>query len=278
MRSARRLLGSVAVAVLAASALAGCTTTRSTETTGSISPSAALGENEWRREVEFAGQAYRANAKDTAAAVHYARALREIGQRAQAAAVLEQATIANPRSRAVLGAYGRALAEVGDYPKALDILGKAHTPDQPDWRLLSVTGAVLDQMGRHEEARRHYASALNLRPDEPSVLTNLGLSYALSRELPRAEETLRRAMARAGADPRTRQNLALVVGLQGRFEEAEQIARADLPTEEAAANVGYLRQMLAQRQDLKQDANRPAPKQARPARPGKPQKLAGSPE
>ena len=45
-----------------------------------------------------------------------------------------------------------------------------------------------------------------------------------------------------------RQNLALVVGLQGRFAEAETIARADLPPEEAAANVAYLRQMLAQRQ------------------------------
>jgi Flp pilus assembly protein TadD len=44
-----------------------------------------------------------------------------------------------------------------------------------------------------------------------------------------------------------RQNLALVVGLQGRFAEAETIARAELPPEEAAANVAYLRQMLAHR-------------------------------
>jgi Flp pilus assembly protein TadD len=43
-----------------------------------------------------------------------------------------------------------------------------------------------------------------------------------------------------------RQNLALVVGLEGRFKEAEQIARADLPPDEAAANVAYLRAMLAQ--------------------------------
>ena len=53
-------------------------------------------------------------------------------------------------------------------------------------------------------------------------------------------------MAGRDADPRVRQNLALVVGLQGRFAEAEAIARADLPPEEAAANVAYLRQMLAQ--------------------------------
>jgi Flp pilus assembly protein TadD len=41
----------------------------------------------------------------------------------------------------------------------------------------------------------------------------------------------------------------LVVGLQGRFAEAETIARADLPAEEASANVAYLRQMLSHQSD-----------------------------
>ena len=46
------------------------------------------------------------------------------------------------------------------------------------------------------------------------------------------------------ADARVRQNLALVVGLQGRFAEAETIVKADLPADEAAANVAYLSEML----------------------------------
>jgi Flp pilus assembly protein TadD len=46
-----------------------------------------------------------------------------------------------------------------------------------------------------------------------------------------------------------RQNLALVVGLQGRFGEAETIARGDLSPEEAAENVAYLRRMLAEQKD-----------------------------
>ena len=41
-----------------------------------------------------------------------------------------------------------------------------------------------------------------------------------------------------------RQNLGLVVGLQGRFAEAEEIVKADLPPDEAAANVAYLKEML----------------------------------
>ena len=131
------------------------------------------------------------------------------------------------------------------------MLGRAHAPDRPDWRILSVQGAVLDQLGRHGEAQRYYASALRLVPDEPSVLSNLGLSYALSKELPQAETTLRQAASLKPGDPKIRQNLALVVGLQGRFAEAEKIVRADLSPEEAAQNVAYLRRMLAQQNDLK---------------------------
>ncbi len=41
-----------------------------------------------------------------------------------------------------------------------------------------------------------------------------------------------------------RQNLGLVVGLQGRFAEAENIVKAELPPDEAASNVAYLKQML----------------------------------
>ena len=103
-------------------------------------------------------------------------------------------------------------------------------------------------------------------PEESSILSNLGLSYALSKDLKKAEATLRRAVAQPGVKPRTRQNLALVVGLQGRFKEAEDIARADLPQEEASANVDYLRQMLAQQ---KTDM------QKRPAQ--KPQRTTSSP-
>jgi Flp pilus assembly protein TadD len=126
------------------------------------------------------------------------------------------------------------------------VLERAHTPDHPDWHILSVQGAALDELGRHDEAQHYYASALRLAPDEPTVLSNLGLSYALARDLPKAEDTLRRAMAHTPVDPRVRQNLALVVGLRGRYAEAETIARADLPPEEAAANVAYLREVMAQ--------------------------------
>jgi Flp pilus assembly protein TadD len=236
-------------AVLAALMLGGCQTAQIATTSGTVVQSTPRSEAEWRRDAQVWGERYRKNPRDPEAGVRYAQALRSTGQRTQAVAVLEQASIHNPRDTAVLGAYGRALADTGALAQALDVLGRAHSPDQPDWRILSAQGAVLDQMGRHEEARRHYMSALRIVPDEPSVMSNLGLSYALSRNLREAEETLRRANASNNREPRVRQNLALVVGLQGRFQEAEEIARADLSPEEAAANLDYLRHMLAEHKD-----------------------------
>ena len=241
--SKSRLLATVAI--LASLALAGCATGPAM-TTGSVNvPSAPRTEAEWRREVAVWGERYQKDPKDAEAAVRYGQALRALGMRAQAVAVLEQASLYHTRNTAVLGAYGRALADAGNFSQALDVLSRAHTPDQPDWRILSAQGAVLDQMGRHEEARLHYINALRIVPDEPSVMSNLGLSYALSKNLKEAEETLRRASALNSGDPRVRQNLALVVGLQGRFQEAEEIARADLSPEDAQANLAYLRRMLA---------------------------------
>src|SRR5215470_726617 len=231
-------------------ALAGCKTTQPTEPTASLGAPAAGAVADRRSALAWA-ERYRANPTDPEAVVNYARALRAYGQRAQAVAVLEQASIQHPKNPGVLAAYGRALADAGNYKRALDVLNHAQTPADPDWRILSVQGAALDQMGRHEEAQRYYATALRIAPDEPSVLSNLGLSYALSKDLVRAEAALRRAAAQSRIDPTVRQNLALVMGLQ-RGAAAQGLA--PLP---AQANVARLRQVLAQQNGWRERADKP---------------------
>jgi Flp pilus assembly protein TadD len=250
MRSTRsrsaRLFATAAILTAVAAATAGCQTTQSAETTGSLTlASGDRSDADWQHDIQVYGQRYRADPSNIDVALRYAQALRATQQSAQAAAILEELSMQNPNNKIVLGEYGRALADVGQYEQALTVFDRAHTPEQPDWHILSAQGAVLDQLGRHQEAQSHYLTALKIVPNEPSVLSNLGLSYALSKDLKNAEATLRLAVAQHSTDPRVRQNLALVVGLEGRFDEAEQIARADLPPDQAAANVAYLRQMLA---------------------------------
>jgi Flp pilus assembly protein TadD len=245
-----RLVASTALSAILVLGLCSCQTDGGSDITGSLGEKTEAGRSpDSRRQVDAYGERYRANPKDAEAALQYGKALRATGQKSQAVAVLEQATITHPGNKALLAGYGRALADNGNFQQAFDILGRAHTPENPDWRILSAQGTTLDQLGRFEEARQYYASALRIVPDEPSVLSNLGLSYVLSKDLPKAEETLRRANSRAEADPRVRLNLAMVVGLQGRLAEAESIVKADRPAEEASANVATLRHLLSRKEN-----------------------------
>lgn len=186
------------------------------------------------------------NPSDAAAAINYARALRGLTQYSQAAAVLEGAAVKHPYDRAVLGAYGKALIDAGRLKEAGDVLARAHTPDRPDWTILSAQGAVADGLGDHGGAVGYYEAALKIAPDEPTVLSNLGLSYALVRRLSEAEDILRRAAANPRADMRVRQNLALVLALDGKFAEAEAVARQDLSPADATASIAAIRQSIAQ--------------------------------
>lgn len=244
----------IAIAMTFAVALSACSAKPRQDVTGSITPPPSI--NQTRSDLDRLAENYRAKPSDPQTAIAYAQALRRTDQRAQAVAVLEQASIKNPKHQALLGEYGRALADVGRLPQALDVLSRAHTPDQPDWRVLNAQGAIHDQLGNFKEARRFYQTALRIVPEEPTVLSNLGLSHILAKELPQAESVLRRAANSQRAGSRVRQNLALSLALQGKFDEAEKVAAGDLPPEEARANVTALREMIKEQQQRPRTALR----------------------
>jgi Flp pilus assembly protein TadD len=248
-----RILRGTAMTLLAL-ALAGCASQKKELTTGSIpSPSASFSKpvqsmnaTELSAAAESIGQAYERNPRDRSAGLNYANMLRMTGRNEQALAVMQQVAINFPADREVLAAYGKSQAAAGQLEQALNTISRAQTPDRPDWKLKSAEGAILDQLGRAGEARQRYREALDIQPNEPTVLSNLGMSYLLNKDLKTAETYLKSAVSQAGADSSVRQNLALAVGLQGRFAEAEQIARQELSPDQAEANVKYLRSIMSQ--------------------------------
>ncbi|CAM5773780.1 hypothetical protein [Bosea minatitlanensis] len=247
----RRRAGLGFAVCLAALALAGCQSRGGPgDITGSIGrsqPAQPRTAADWQAERDGWGKRYDADPKDRNAAFFYARALRATEQHAQALAILQNAVLVHQDDRELLGAYGRSLADNGRLREADEVLSRAHSPERPDWRILSAQGTVADQLGEHERAQQLYQAALKLAPNEPTVMSNFGLSLALSRNLPEAERILRQAASAPGADARVRQNLVLVLGLQGRFGEAEGIARQDQSPAEAAATIAYLKRSVSQR-------------------------------
>ena len=113
---------------------------------------------------------------------------------------------------------------------------------KPDWRVVSALGTVHAKQGDYAEAIPYYEQALAISPEQSSVLNNLALAYAANGQPQKAEEVMRRAAE--NGDGKVKQNLALVLGLQGKHEEAQQVAGAHLNTETAKLDSDYLRRMV----------------------------------
>jgi Tfp pilus assembly protein PilF len=155
--------------------------------------------------------------------------------------------------------------------------------------LLHLMAAVLHQdRDLLDLAIQHYESALQLEPERPDVLRNLGLAFVARGEVDRAQETYRRAFAQTPSDPVLLKNmgellsrmrdtqgaaewyraairqdaclvsaslgLSTVLQAQGRVDEAMQVLRraADCPSSssDAAYHVG----LALEQQGLGRDA------------------------
>ncbi len=226
-------------------ALSGCAT-KKPRAHASVSQSQQLqpGSAEMQKALAYWGNAYAKDEKNPHAVLNYAAALRMDGQGQQAEAILRRGVIADSSNTVIAASYGKVLAENGKLQEALNVIDNTFDPAKPNWKMLSAKAAILDQLGETKQARLVYNQALKISPNEPSVLNNLGMSYLLAGDLTNAETALRTAMDSGRAGSQVRQNLALTLGLQGRFDEALRVAQADIDPRQAAENVRYLKVML----------------------------------
>lgn len=251
----------------AALMLAGCQSFGPTgDTAAMIDPAEPPVPASQQRLFQFAqelGERYNSNPNDKRVALTYAHALRELSRYAQAVAVLQRLAATYPKDKEILGEYGKALVDAGRLQQASVVLPQAHTPENPNWTILSAQGTVADLLGDHAKAQEYYEAALKIVPNQPDVLSNLGLSYALSKQLPMAEQTLRLAASQPGAGAKVRQNLALVLALEGKFSAAQTVSERDIPPLQAAQNVAAIRDMIAQANPWAQIRDLNAKKKAR---------------
>ncbi len=185
------------------------------------------------------------NPQDPTAALSYARNLKALGSREKALDVLARTYQLNPGHTELASEYGRMALSLGKVQLAEQLLNEASKDKRrEDWKLLSALGTVNAKRGDHKKAQSYYLAALRKKPGATSVYNNLALSYALDGRAGDAETLLKKAISKGHNTPRVRQNLALVLGLQTKFGEATQMARADLSSDKAASDADYLKNMV----------------------------------
>ena len=196
-------------------------------------------------QAKFWNTEYEKNPNDYQTALKLAQVLRSIGSSPRSQEVAAQALAMKPGDVELSLIFAQSSLDQGKTEDAATALSRAEGAGQNDWRMLSLIGVTMDSLDQHAQAQAYYTRALALSPDNPKILSNLGLSYALGGKPGLAEDTLRHAVTLPNADSRVTQNLVLVLGVQGKFDEAEKVAGSDLPKALVDANRDYFKSMLS---------------------------------
>ena len=139
---------------------------------------------------------------------------------------MEAAAKSAPDDITMLRERGLLALEMGQINDAKALLTKADAASPPDWRIKSALDSAHAASGDQAAAQCEFAAALKLVPDHPSIL-----SYVLDGRRDQAEKLLRTAARGKAAAPKAKQNLALLLGLNGNLDEARKMSEASLPKE-----------------------------------------------
>jgi Flp pilus assembly protein TadD len=182
-----------------------------------------------------------ADPKDPEAGIKLTAALRTMGRYDEAAQAIEAVLVLQPQNVDALLERARVALTRGQGFYAIEPVRKALQIAPKDWRAATLLAVAMDQAQRPDEAFIAHRKAMEIAPDNAVVLSNAAMFYAVQGDKTKAETLLRKAVTEPDASLQVRQNLALVLGLQGKLAEAEKIERENLPPQMAQANLDYFK-------------------------------------
>ncbi len=245
-----------AAACTAALLLTGCAGDNRLSSTTAVDPvvTGSVTQQPSIRATAEAANAWREKPQSIRRAVTYARLLDAGGNKVAMIKVLETTLTHNPDDAKLVAYLGKELVLAGRHAAGIKQLNKAIAAGENNWKVYSALGSAYDQSGDHRQARAAYQRALVEQPKKVSIHNNIGMSYILEGNLKQAEASLRAAqkLPEGEFNQTLRQNLALSVGLQGRFKEASEIASRDLPPDQVEQNLAFLKRMLNQKNTWQQ--------------------------
>ncbi len=134
----------------------------------------------------------------------------------------------------------RMVEHNGDIKDALDLYRQLLDDHSDHTEARHRYGIVLLKLERLDEAIEQLVIASEEQPTSAAILGDLGYAHYLAGEDRDAESLLKDALSIEPSDERLANNLALVVGRQGRFDEALQLFRQTGSEAEAQSNIAFV--------------------------------------
>jgi len=206
-----------------------------------LAAQASEGSGDWLAAAQYWGSLLQRDPGSERYAQGLGQALRQTGNYGDAVQVLRQGVEQNPESEPLLAELGKALLAAGQRDEAIGALNNAAIMNPNDWSVQSALGIANGMAGRPQVADQHYRQALALAPNNPVVLNNYALHLAINGRLDEGLAIMETAAASPGSTTQMRQNLALLLAVDGDMARAEQIVRGELPRESADRQMAFLK-------------------------------------
>jgi Flp pilus assembly protein TadD len=179
---------------------------------------------------------------DAEALFLYAETLRLLQKQDEAIAAYQLVPHSSPFALDAIEGIALCKLFAGKLDQAADLLTKVVAADATRWRTINALGITQALQGMHEEALSYFALAQTLKPNALALRHNEALAYALHGEQAKAISLLKPLVTdeKLPNDMRRRIafSLALVYGLAGDMNNAEQTLLPYLSAAEIANNLG----------------------------------------
>jgi len=134
----------------------------------------------------------------------------------------------------------RVFERQGELRRAGELYAELYQRSPENVELCHRLGVISARLGHHDQAVQYFMHALETSPQNNDVLTDLGYALYLQNDLPAAELALTKALEADPRDSRATNNLALVLGNQGRIDESFAMFRRVVSEAEAHANIAFV--------------------------------------
>ena len=190
----------------------------------------------------FYEQLVNKNPKNKTYKYKYAESARKLGNCQLALGIYKELLAEEPKNLDYMESKGLCLLANTEFKDAADIFTAVINADDTRWKSINGAGLIFALNKKYKEANEYLDLAAKISGNNPSVLNNQALIKAIIGNYSDSIKILELASAKASNDESQKRqidlNLALVYGISGRLDDAEDTARPHLTEPQLYNNMG----------------------------------------